>query len=90
MREYGGSSAPAHRRRKVIAECVIAEVAGQIPVMVHVGQVAPVLSMELAEHAEKAGANALSSTLPPFYPYTPQQIAKYWSELSAVLRLRDV
>jgi N-acetylneuraminate lyase len=68
--------------RKQLAECVIKEVAGQVPVIVHVGHSAPVLAVELAQHAADCGADGLSSTLPPFYPYTVGQIANYWSSLA--------
>lgn len=69
--------------RRQFTECVVKSVAGQIPVMVQVGHTAPVLAVELAEHAARCGADSISSTLPPFYPYTPGQIAAYWSELTA-------
>ena len=39
--------------RKQLTECVIKEVAGQVPVMVQVGHTAPVLAVELARHAAK-------------------------------------
>src|SRR5687768_4169766 len=68
--------------RKQFTECVIKEVAGQVPVMVQVGHTAPVLAVELAQHAAGCGADAISSTLPPFYPYTDGQTAQYWSSLT--------
>ncbi|MGB9624729.1 MAG: dihydrodipicolinate synthase family protein [Phycisphaerae bacterium] len=68
--------------RKALAECVVSEVAGQIPVMVQVGHTAPVLALDLAEHAARCGADAISSTLPPFYSYNAAQIAGYWSTLT--------
>ncbi len=52
--------------RKRMAQTVIEEVAGQVPVMVHVGAVCTDHAVELAKHAKKAGAAAVSS-LPPIY-----------------------
>ncbi len=68
--------------RKELTECVIQEVAGQLPVMVHVGHTAPVAAAQLAEHAARCGADAISATLPPFYSYTPGQVAAYWADLA--------
>ncbi len=68
--------------RRLITECVISEVAGQIPIMVQVGHTAPVLAAELADHAARCGADAISATLPPFYSYTPGQIAGFWASLT--------
>lgn len=68
--------------RKALAECVISEVAGQIPVMIQVGHTVPLLSAELAQHAARCGADAISSTLPPFYSYNVEQVAGYWSTLT--------
>ncbi len=68
--------------RKSLVECVIGEVAGQVPVMVHVGHTSPPLALDLAEHAVRCGADALSSTLPPFYPYNAAQIAAYFGSLT--------
>ncbi|GMV96589.1 MAG: N-acetylneuraminate lyase [Phycisphaerae bacterium] len=67
--------------RKAIVECVISEAAGQLPIIVHVGHTAPALAIELARHAVDAGADAISSILPPFFAYTPAQVARYWSTL---------
>jgi len=55
--------------RKLIARTVIETVAGQVPVMVHVGAVSTNDSVELAKDAKRAGAAAVS-TLPPIY-YRP-------------------
>jgi N-acetylneuraminate lyase len=68
--------------RLALTEFVIKEVAGEVPVMVHVGQTAPPLAVELAQHAARCGADAISSTLPPFFNYTPGQIAGYWTSLT--------
>lgn len=55
--------------REQVAEIAVAEVAGQVPVMVHVGAAATRDSLRLARHAARIGADAVSS-IPPFY-YNP-------------------
>lgn len=58
---------PEERER--VAEITVAEVARQVPVMVHVGAAATRDSLRLARHAARIGADAVSS-IPPFY-YNP-------------------
>jgi N-acetylneuraminate lyase len=58
---------PEERER--VAEITVAEVAHQVPVMVHVGAAATRDSLRLARHAARIGADAVSS-IPPFY-YNP-------------------
>jgi N-acetylneuraminate lyase len=52
--------------RKHMAETVVEEANGRVPVMVHIGATATADAMELAAHAERAGADAAAS-IPPFY-----------------------
>lgn len=52
--------------RKLMARTVIDEVAGQVPVIVHVGATGTDMAVELAKDAKAAGATAVSS-LPPIY-----------------------
>ena len=52
--------------RKLVARTVIEEVAGQVPVVVHVGAVSTDIAAMLAKDAKKIGAAAVSS-LPPIY-----------------------
>lgn len=59
--------------RKATLEAFISASAGRIPVIAHVGHTAIVESRELAEHAQRMGAAAISAT-PPFY-FRPVSIA---------------
>jgi len=52
--------------RKRLSQFVLDYVAGQIPVMVHVGALRTDDSVALAQHAHRIGADAVSS-IPPFY-----------------------
>ncbi len=51
--------------RKQVTEEAIAEIAGRVPVIVHVGSVATRDAVELAHHAQAAGADGVASILPP-------------------------
>jgi len=57
------------QERKEVAETVIREASGKIPVVVQVGCADTQSTVDLARHAEKAGADAVAS-LTPFY-YKP-------------------
>jgi N-acetylneuraminate lyase len=52
--------------RCLVAETVIDQVRGRVPVIVHVGAPATSVSERLARHAAQAGADAVAS-VPPFY-----------------------
>jgi N-acetylneuraminate lyase len=54
----------AERRR--MAETVVDQVKGRVPVVVHVGALSTRAACDLAVHAQEAGATATSS-IPPFY-----------------------
>jgi N-acetylneuraminate lyase len=50
---------PSERER--VVEVVIDQVQQRIPVIVHVGAIGTKISIDLTQHAEKAGADAVSS-----------------------------
>ena len=52
--------------RRVMAEMVIEQVNGRVPVIVHVGATATAEAVELARHAEAIGADGVAA-VPPFY-----------------------
>lgn len=55
---------PAQRRE--MAEVAIAAAGGRVPVMVHVGAINTEQAVDLAQHANLAGADAIAA-IPPFY-----------------------
>jgi len=57
--------------RKRVTEATIKAADGRLPVMVHVGAVATIDSVELAKHAADAGADGISSVPPIYFPATP-------------------
>ena len=76
--------------RKKSVEIVMDQVAGRIPVIVHVGDVGTAKSIEFARHAESVGADAISS-VPPFYgSYSPDAIYGYYKDLSESVNIPTV
>lgn len=68
--------------RKKSVEIVMDQVAGRIPVIVHIGDVGTAKSIEFARHAESAGADAISS-VPPFYgSFSPDAIYNYYKDIA--------
>ena len=68
--------------RKLVANTVIDAVAGAVPVIVHVGCVAPAEAAKLTVHASGAGAAGISSIIPPSYEDL-DALHAYFSMLSA-------
>lgn len=67
--------------RKAFVETVLDEVAGKVPVIVHVGAISTKASEELARHAAAAGADAISSVPPIYWHFSDDAIAGYYSDL---------
>lgn len=73
--------------RKRVVETVVEEVAGAVPIMVHVGAISTYQTAELAVHAQDVGADAISSVPPIYWPFTPQQIVNYYTDVTAATDL---
>ena len=68
--------------RKLVTETVLAQVQGQVPVIVQVGCVALRDAIELAQHAGHSGADGISSMLPPLYR-SSRALYAYFERLAA-------
>jgi dihydrodipicolinate synthase/N-acetylneuraminate lyase len=64
---YGQGPALDPADRKRVAELVVEEVRGRVPVVVHVGAVDPYTSIELGLHARGLGADAIGMVGPYYY-----------------------
>ena len=73
--------------RKRVVEIVIDEVAGRVPVVVHVGAIGTKLSIDLAKHAEAVGADGISSVPPFYWKFTENQIVKYYEDIAGATSL---
>ncbi|MEL3907093.1 MAG: dihydrodipicolinate synthase family protein [Treponema sp.] len=73
--------------RKLVLDHVMAVAKGKIPVIAHIAAPSTRHSIELAEHAEKAGADAIAA-IPPIYFVLPEDaIFRYWSDMAAAVNL---
>lgn len=72
---------PEERKRAL--EVVTDEVKGRVPVIAHIGAISTHLSIDLARHAEKVGADALSSVPPFYWGFSQDQVVSYYSDITA-------
>lgn len=70
------------QERKLVVETVIEEVAGRVPVVVHVGAISTKISIDLAKHAQHAGADAISSVPPFYWRWDNDHIFKYYQDIA--------
>lgn len=71
---------PEERMRYV--DIVMSEVNGKVPVVVHVGAISTKTSIALAQHAERAGADGISSVPPFYWRFTENQIIDYYRDIA--------
>lgn len=64
--------------RKLVAEIVVKQTAGRIPVFVHVGAWNLKDTIELAQHAVEIGADGIGVVTPVFYQLSDRGIADYY------------
>ena len=73
--------------RKRVAEVVVKEAQGRIPVIVQVGAANPIVSIDLARHAEKVGADAIACLTPFYYHPGTDSIIEHFKRLAASTKL---
>lgn len=69
-------------QRMEILETVMAEVNHALPVIAHVGCISQAQAEELARHAARLGVDAVSSVPPFYYPFTAEEIRRYYLTLA--------
>ena len=77
----------SQEERKLVVEVVIEETAGRVPVVVHVGDIGTKLSIDLAKHAEKVGADGISSVPPFYWNFSEDQIVGYYEDIAKEVSL---
>ncbi|MDG6933424.1 MAG: dihydrodipicolinate synthase family protein [Nitrososphaerota archaeon] len=75
------------RERMEVAEAVIAETAGKVPVIVHTGAMDTATTVELSRHAEKAGADAISCIAPFFFRSDDATIVRHFEQVSKAVTI---
>ncbi|MDQ8735171.1 dihydrodipicolinate synthase family protein [Paenibacillus sp. LHD-38] len=81
----GGSSGEGMlqsvEERKQMLEAVIAEVGKELTIIAHIGAPSTRDSVELAKHAERAGAHAVSAVPAIYYRLSPQSVEAHWQAI---------
>src|SRR5215831_3005400 len=73
--------------RKRFAEATVKVVAGRVPVTIHVSALAVEDTMELAQHAQKIGADGILAITPYFWTPTREAIHDYFIRLCTSIEL---
>src|SRR5688572_26546248 len=73
--------------RKAGAEAVVSVVARRVPVTIHASALAVNDTLELARHAQKAGADCVVAITPYFWDPSPQAIYNYFVKLGTSIDL---
>lgn len=73
--------------RRKMAEVAIGAASGRVPVMIHVGAIDTKTILDLAKHANQAGADAISA-LPPFYfRYPFEAVREHYRTIASASRV---
>lgn len=79
---YGSGPLMSVEERKRVAEVIIDEVAGRLPVIIHVGGASTESVVALAKHAEEAGAYAVAAVPPIYYGFKESEVIRHFRELA--------
>lgn len=81
----GGSSGEGilqnAEERKQVVEAVMEEVKGELTVIVHVGANSTMESVELSQHAEARGADAISAVPSIYYRLSESAVENHWQHM---------
>lgn len=69
-------------QRERVAEIVIDQAGGRVPVIVHVGSICTATVLRLAKHADDVGADAVSSICPYYFPHDRMSVINHYKSLS--------
>jgi len=82
---YGSGPLMTVAERKKVAEVVIDQVAGRVPVIVHVGAINTFQAVELAKHVQSTGADGVGAIPPYYYRYPKEDLLDYFRALIAAV-----
>ena len=69
--------------RKRVVEITMEETRGRVPVIAHIGAIGTHSSIDLAQHAEAAGVDAISSVPPFYWGFSADQVVGYYADITA-------
>jgi len=78
---YGSGPLMTITERQKVAEVVVDQVTGRVPVIVHVGAINTFQAVELAKHAQSIGADAVGAIPPYYYRYPQKDLLDYFRAL---------
>jgi len=84
---YGSGPIMTLAQRKTLCEVTVKTCNHRIPVIMHIGCTNLNDTIELAQHAEAAGADAIAAVTPFYYRHTPNVIKQYYKDLIASVSL---
>ncbi len=82
--EFGAFSG---EERASIAQAVVDEVAGKVPVIVNVSDAGTRRAIRHAKQAEALGADAIAATSPYYYPHSQDELLEHYRALAASVSL---
>ena len=68
--------------KKEVIDIIVEEVNGRVPVIAHIGCIGTKITIELGQHAEKSGVDALSALPPFYYGFSNNEIYNYYNDIS--------
>jgi N-acetylneuraminate lyase len=68
--------------RKRVVEVTVKAVDGRLPIIAHIGAIGTHSSIDLAQHAEAAGVDAISSVPPFYWGFSAEQIEGYYADIT--------
>ncbi|HLH25741.1 MAG TPA: dihydrodipicolinate synthase family protein [Chloroflexota bacterium] len=85
---FGQGPAMRLDQRKAVAELIVQEVRGRIPVIIHIGTVDPYSAVELGQHARAIGADGIGVVGPFYYSdRTPEELVLHFQMIDAAVQL---
>ncbi|MGM0366247.1 MAG: dihydrodipicolinate synthase family protein [Actinomycetota bacterium] len=79
---YGSGPLMKVEERKKVAEIIIDQINGRIPTIIHVGSANTRDTVQLAKHAQEAGADAVGAIAPYYFKYSEKEIINHFKQLS--------
>lgn len=83
----GESFLMSPEERKRVVEVTMEEVRGRLPVIAHIGAISTCHSVDLAQHAEQHGVDAISSVPPIYWGFSADQIHGYYADITSSTKL---
>jgi 4-hydroxy-tetrahydrodipicolinate synthase len=83
----GEFSTLSHAERQRVAEVVIEQSAGRVPVVPQTGACSTREAIELSRHAEKLGADAIMVVAPYYEPFSIEETKRYYADVASAVSL---